>query len=436
MAGFDLTDWQRYCHTVIRPAARATDAAEEVSEAVWAGLCERGYLRLFHAPSSPLIWPAMMALAEACGATFWRATLSTALAGQMIAAFGRAAVRSRWLAGLADGSQLGAFAASERGSGSDPASYTARLRRRGGGWILSGAKDRITGATDAAVAAVLCPAEDEAGTPLGLALAFVDLADPRATRTRRRTLGLRGMSFGQLAFADVALDDTEVTPGTTMPRILTVVEWGQVVQALCGLGLGRAALTEAERFLADRRSFGRPLAEHAAVRAQLDDARHTLDAGDAIARRALAAKAGGGVAGESIVIAKIFCSEAGLAACQTALRLCGGWGYTTELEVERLVRDAHGNIPAGLPNDRLRELLIAPRVGIARRRRAGSAQHGSSDDVVAGRWLEHVAGWPHRRGAAQRDTGAPCPSLAAAAPMWRSAPSGPRSAPTSHSPDS
>jgi len=364
VTGFDLPDWQRYCGTVIRAAARATDAAAQVSAEVWAGLSERGYLGLFHGPTSPHLVPAMLALAEACSATFWRATLSSALAGQMIASFGAPAVRSRWLAGLVSGREIGAFAASERGSGSDPASYAARLRRRGDRWILSGAKDRITGATDATVAAVLCQAEDEARAPLGLALAFVGLDDPRVTRIRRQTLGLRGMSFGQLAFADVALDDADVTLGTAMPRILTVVEWGQVVQALCGLGVGHAALAEAERFLSDRRSFGRALAAHAAVRAQLDDAADALAAGGAIARAALAAKADGGVAGEAVVIAKIFCTEAGLAACQTALRLCGGWGYTTELEVERMVRDAYGNIPAGLPNDRLRELLIAPRVGV------------------------------------------------------------------------
>ncbi|MGL5809562.1 MAG: acyl-CoA dehydrogenase family protein [Nocardioides sp.] len=364
MTAFDVAEWQQYCETVIRPAARATDLAERVDEAIWVGLCERGYLGLFHAPISPLIGPAMMALAEACGATFWRATLSTALAGQMISAFAAPAVRSRWLDGLTNGNCLGAFAASERGSGSDPASYAVRLRRRADRWVLSGSKDRITGISDAAVAAVLCPAEDDAGEPLGLALAFVDLADPRVTRTRRRTLGLRGMSFGELAFADVVLKPHEVTPGTSMSQILTVVEWGQVVQALCGLGVGSAALADAERFLADRHSFGRPLAENPVVRAQLEDARDAVVAGGAIARRALAIKVDGGVAGETIVVAKIFCTEAGLAACQTALRLCGGWGYTTELEVERMVRDAHGNIPAGLPNDRLRELLIAPRVGV------------------------------------------------------------------------
>jgi alkylation response protein AidB-like acyl-CoA dehydrogenase len=63
-------------------------------------------------------------------------------------------------------------------------------------------------------------------------------------------------------------------------------------------------------------------------------------------------------------MAKIFASEAGVRACQTALGLCGGWGYSTELPVERMLRDAHGNVPAGLPNERLRDLLVCPQLGI------------------------------------------------------------------------
>ena len=361
---FDLQEWERFCRSEVRLAARATDEKERASEAIWNGLCERGYFQLFHVPSSPVLYPAMAALAEACGSTFWKATLSTALVGRMIATFGGAAVQTRWLEGVVSGRQVGCFAATERGSGSDPASYATRLRRRGAGWILTGEKDRIANAPDAAVAAVLCPALDEAGGALGLALAIIDLLDSRVERVRHRTLGLRGLALGRLRFDDTEVDDSAVTLGTTMAKILTVVEWGQAVQVLSAIGLGRAALTEAEAFVRERVSFGRPLASNAAVRRQLDDAHFDLDSAAALARSAIAKKAAGEIAGERMALAKVFCTEVGLAACQTALRLCGAWGYTTELEVERLVRDAHGNIPAGLPNDRLRELLIAPRVGV------------------------------------------------------------------------
>lgn len=368
-SAFDPELWQRFCHEVVRPAAREADRREEVSREIWSALGELGYLRLFHDAGvddggAARLYPAMLALAEACAATFWKATISSALCGKMLAAFAQPAMQTRWVPGLASGRWIGAFAASERGSGSDPASYAAKLQRRADGWWLSGEKQRISNASDADVAAVLCPAFDEAGAPLGLALAVVELAAPGVSRGRYPTMGLRAMSLGRLGFEAVRLDDAAVTLGTSMARILTVVEWGQVVQAMSGLGAGRAALAEAERFLGERPSFGRPLAGHPAIRHRLDGAHLQLAATAALARRAVARKAKGELAGEQIVAAKISCSEAGLAACQGALRVCGGWGYTGELAVERLVRDAHGNLPAGLPNDRLRELLIAPRLGV------------------------------------------------------------------------
>jgi butyryl-CoA dehydrogenase len=397
-AAFSLAAWRRFCREVVQPAAPQADRSALISEEIWSGVGEHGYLQLFHAAplQAEVLWPAMMALAEACAATFWKATISSALCGRMIAAFASAELQQRWLGELAAGGCVGAFAATERGSGSDPASYAARLLQRGAGWVLRGEKDRISNACDAAVAAVLCPAFDEREQPLGLALAVVELRGATVTRTRRETLGLRAMELGRLVFDDTPLSAEAVTLDTTMEEVLSVVEWGHVIHSVSGLGVGRRALLEAERFLCERPSFGRPLVEHPVVRAQVEEARAELAAGAALARRAVRAKARGEVAmmeagvgvgvgvgvehpavgpaaEEAIVAAKIFCSEAGLAACQTAMRVCGGWGFTTELEVERLLRDAHGNAPAGLPNDRLRELLIAPRLGFdAWKRREGS----------------------------------------------------------------
>jgi alkylation response protein AidB-like acyl-CoA dehydrogenase len=155
-----------------------------------------------------------------------------------------------------------------------------------------------------------------------------------------------------------------------MAAALQVVEWGQVIQALCGIGAGEAALSEARRFVEGRQSFGRPLADNEVVQHHLDEAELELYAATLLARRAVAAKARGEVAGADIVMAKIFGTEAGVRACHAALTVCGGWGYSTEMPVERFLRDAYGNIPAGLPNDRLRELLVASRVGADPWRRA------------------------------------------------------------------
>ncbi len=361
---FDLAEWQRFCAGDVRAAARETDASAKVSERVWRGVCERGFLRLFHQLPEPDAPPAMDALATACASTFWRATISSALCGRMIAEMGSPALQARWISGLATGESLGAFAATERGSGSDPASYMTRLHRRGSRWELTGEKTRISNAPDAHVVAVLCPACDENGRDLGLALAVVDLCSAGITRTRHDSLGLRGMGWGALAFERVRLDDESVVLDATMARTLKTVEWGQAIQSVCAIGLARAALHEAESFVSERVSFGRPLSQNGVVREHLDTARREIDAAALLVRDVTEGKARATVVGERMLVAKIFSTEAAVRACQAALRVAGGWGYSTALELERLLRDAYGNIPAGLPNDRLRDLLVTSRLGV------------------------------------------------------------------------
>lgn len=357
---FDMAAWTNFCAREIAARASETDRHARISREIWRGVGEHGYLQLFHKPHDGDLYGAMLALARACAATFWTATISSALCGRMLRELARGA--DGWIEGLASGAKLGCFAATESGSGSDPASYRSSLRRVEGGWELSGEKTRVANAPDADVAAVLSPAFEHDGTPLGLALAIVDLSAPGVARTRLRALGLRGMSWGSLAFDAVRLAASAVELNTTMPRTLTVVEWGQVIQIMSAIGAAEAGLEAARAFVSTRVSFGHALAENEAVRVRLGGAKLEIDAASLLAREVVAKKARGEIAGAPLIMAKIFATEAGVRACQTALGVCGGWGYSSELAVERLLRDALGNVPAGLPNERLRELVACQKL--------------------------------------------------------------------------
>lgn len=199
-------------------------------------------------------------------------------------------------------------------------------------------------------------------SPAGLQTLVLALAEACAAALWKATMSPALRQWMDLEEAQ--LDGALLIAGETLARLLTRGEWRQVVQALCALGMGRSALDEAETFLAENPAARRSLPRYQAVRTKLDEARRELAAGEALVRCAVGKKASGEAAGEAIVAAKIFCSEAGLAACRSALKVCGGWGASTELAVEQLVRDTLGDVPAGPPNDRLRELIISPRVGI------------------------------------------------------------------------
>jgi alkylation response protein AidB-like acyl-CoA dehydrogenase len=370
MEKFGLPAWENFCKTEIRNRSRQADAEAKIPAEIRKGMAELGYLKIFHGGNSgqpgvsgDVLYRAMEVLAEACASTFWSATISSALCGRMIAELCGDVQRERWVPQLCTGKVLGCFAATERGSGSDPASYQTTVRRHGGGWILNGEKTRVTNAPEADVAVVLAKSASEEGESQGLALVVLDMRKHPVARSRHGSMGLRAMPWGTLHFESLVVDDDSVI-GITMPKTLQSVEWGQVIQTVSAIGLAHSALRMAEDFVSARLSFGKNLSEFSAVRAQLQSAKDEIAGARIYARKAINLKAHGELGGSKIVIAKIFSTEASVRACEVALRCAGGWGYTTDLELERFLRDAYGNIPSGLPNDRLRELLICPKLGV------------------------------------------------------------------------
>lgn len=368
---FDLQSWINFCQITVSAQARHADTNKKVIPDIWNEIADHGFLRIFHEDDSgklPVngntLYQAMEALAEACASTFWTATISSALCGRMITELCDSELRDKWVPALMKGSVLGCFAATERGSGSDPSSYKTAIRRQENKWILTGEKTRVTNAPNADVAVVLSNVIGENGEKTGLALVVLDLQQHRVTRVRHDSLGLRGMTWGTLQFDSLQIEDEAVITGITMAKTLQTVEWGQVIQTLSAIGLARAALKGAEAFMSKRPSFGKNLSEFDWIKYQLKKAHNEIEGVRIYARKAIAAKSRGELGGERVVISKILSTEASVRACEIAMKCGGGWGYSTELELERYLRDAYGNIPAGLPNDRLRELLICPKVGV------------------------------------------------------------------------
>ncbi len=363
-----LDDFEALCARELAPRAAQVDRAAAVPRDHWRALRDAGYLRLFHAPEDGGTGAdgaaqarAMEALASACASTFWEATISTLLCGRMLHALCGPHHRERWLRPIVAGERIGAFAASEDAAGSDPGSYRATLRRGASGPRLSGVKSRISNATTADVAVVL--ARD--GDPDGAALCYV-VVDLRGEGVRRREqpkLGLRGMSWGVIEFDDVAIAPEDVIAGADIAKTLQVVEWGQVLQAWCGVGIAARSLAEAAAYARRREAFGRPIAHLPAVYGRLAEVRAEVDAARLLATDATARKAAGLPARDEVMMAKVYATEAAVRAVDAAMRTLAGWGYSLEHPVERLYRDALANVPAGLPNDRLRELLACGMVG-------------------------------------------------------------------------
>jgi alkylation response protein AidB-like acyl-CoA dehydrogenase len=362
--GFD-----RLCRERIAPRAREADRTGVLPRESWEDLVRGGYLGLFHPPEmggsgadGAAQALAMESLARACASTFWAVSISTVLCGKILHELCAPHHHARWLRPIVAGTKIGCFAATEEGAGSDPGSYKATVRRTARGLRLSGQKSRVSNATSADVAVVLARRDEPSGQ--GLCYAVVDLRREGIYRAEQPKLGLSAMPWGTLAFDDVAIDDEDLVTSASMDRTLRAVEWGQLLQTFCALGLAEAALEACLEYTMKRQAFGRPMAHLQVVHARLADMRVEIDAARLLAVEVAWTKGQGGVARESVMMAKIHATEMAVRVADAAMRTFGGWGYSKDHVVERLYRDALANVPAGLPTDRLRELLACSTVGV------------------------------------------------------------------------
>jgi alkylation response protein AidB-like acyl-CoA dehydrogenase len=381
MSWLSLTDEQRafqarfdeLCRTRIAPRARATERDGRISAQSWRDLVEAGYPRLFHPPAQGGLGAdgvtlaiAMECLGRACASTLWAVSVSAVLCGKILATLGTPRLQQTWLPPILAGERVGCFAGTEHGAGSDPASYETALVAAGGGLRLRGEKSRISNAGIADVAVVVARAEADTHPSgrAGICFVVVDLRQPPVARAEIEKLGLGGMSWGTLRFDDVPVDRDDVLFEADLEKNLQAVEWGQLLQTFCAIGLAQAALDASVTFARQRSAFGRPIAHLEVVHARLADMHAEIQAARLLGLEAAWSKGQGQPARELIMMAKINATEMSVRAADAAMRTFGGWGYARDHVVERLYRDSLANIPAGLTTDRLRELLVCPAVGV------------------------------------------------------------------------
>lgn len=357
------------CRERVAPRAAQADRTGTLPRESLEELRAAGFFALFHPPeaggtgaSGALLGEVMEHLGRACASTLWTTTISTALCGKILWNLCRPAHHQRWLAPIVRGELTGCFAASERGSGNDPGSYQTTLHRTDRGFRLTGEKCRVANAPIAEVAVVLARTT---GPGSGLGYAVVDLRQPGVRRTKLEPAGLRAMPWGVLQFDELELPEEDVILDATMERTLRSVEWGQLIQSCCALGVAQAALDASVAYTRERTAFGRPIMHLEVVRERLARMHVDLAGARALTRQAAGILATGRSAAEVVMMAKIHATEMGVRVTEAALRTFAGWGFQAGSLVERLHRDSLGNVPAGLTTDRLRELLMCPALGLS-----------------------------------------------------------------------
>jgi hypothetical protein len=283
----------------------------------------------------------VLALAEIAAADCSTAVIMgvTNMVGETIARYGTEAQKARCLPRLASAEWLaGAFALSEPQAGSDAAALATRAVRRGGGWVIDGAKQWITSGDVAGVMVVWAKTE-----PDGMTAFLVEQGTPGLHVGRHEEkMGIRASSTVPLTFDGCEVPDEARlgAVGEGYRIALSALAGGRIGIGAQATGTIRAALDASTRYAKERKAFGVPIAEHQAIAFMLADMALDHDASGLLTLRAAALKAAGEPFVREASMAKLFASEAAQRAVSRAVQIHGGYGYTTEFPVERLYRDA------------------------------------------------------------------------------------------------
>jgi acyl-CoA dehydrogenase len=277
-------------------------------------------------------------------------TLSVHVLSQLpVSSWGSEEQRARWLPAMLSGEALGAFALTEPHAGSDASAIRLRATRVGPAqaptaYRLDGSKIWISNAPDAERYLVFATLEPGAGADAITAF-LVEKGTPGFDFGRKeRKLGIRSCPAAELVFegAELPVENRLGEEGEGYRIALSALGEGRISIAAACTGLAQAALDAAARYLTERRAFGGPLSDQQGLRFMLAEMAQKVAAARALTRAAAEARDRGEPIAEASSLAKWTASDAAMSVAVDAVQLFGGYGYSREYPVERMLRDAKG----------------------------------------------------------------------------------------------
>ncbi|HET7425161.1 MAG TPA: acyl-CoA dehydrogenase family protein, partial [Gemmatimonadales bacterium] len=286
----------------------------------------------------------------------------TNLGTSPIVEFGTKAQRERYVPLLASGRVLGGFGLTEPGAGSDAGGTATTAVDKGDHYLLNGAKIFITHAGVGEIFNVTARTEPGNGSrgitsfivtkdtvdlertkALGIGHA-ADLPKTKGVRAGKKQdkMGWRASDTRELIFENAVVPKENVlgTPGQGFVNFLKTLDAGRIGIAALSLGIAEGAYDEALRYAGERKQFGRAIGSFQGVSFQLADMATEIEAGTHLLYHAAWLKQNGRPFKKEAAMAKLFCSELAMRATTKAVQIFGGYGYTTEYPVERMMRDA------------------------------------------------------------------------------------------------
>ena len=270
---------------------------------------------------------------------------SHSLATWMLAKHGSEEQRRRWLPDLATGKRRSGIALTEPGAGSDLQGISTVARRDGDHYVVNGAKTWITNARHADPLPVLVKTDPEAQPRhKGMAVLMIEQGTPGFSVGKDLgKLGYKGPESSEVFLNDCLVPVENVLGGKEgqgLQQALSALEFGRVNIAGRAVGVAQACLDKSIAYARERNAFGRPIAEFQAIQLKLADMATEVQAARLLTWWAASALDSGKRADLETGMAKLYASEICIKAALEAMRIHGGYGYSTEFEIERFYRDA------------------------------------------------------------------------------------------------
>jgi alkylation response protein AidB-like acyl-CoA dehydrogenase len=263
---------------------------------------------------------------------------------KLILTFGTEQQKQHYLPKMATGEIRATMALTEPGGGSDLQALTTSARLDSDGYLVNGAKTWITNARRSQLIALLCKTDPKARPKhKGISILLVEPGTGFTVSKDLPKLGYKGVESCELSFTDYRAPATALLgeqEGRGFAQMMKGLEIGRIQVASRALGVARAALDDALRYAQERESFGKPIWRHQSIGNYLADMATKYTAARQLVLFAAERYDAGDRCDMEAGMAKLFASETAMEIALNAVRVHGGYGYSTEFDVERYFRDA------------------------------------------------------------------------------------------------
>ena len=304
-------------------------------------------------------------IGAACGSTGLSYAAHNSLGCGPIVYFGTEDQKQRYLPNLAAGKYLGAWGLTEPGAGSDAAGQKTTAVLDGDAYVLNGSKNFITNSPYAGVFTIMAMTDKSKGNH-GISAFLVEPAWPGFSISKHeKKMGMRGSPTCSLAFDNVRVPQANLSGeiGTGFKQAMITLDSGRISIGALALGIAEGAYRESLAYAKERQQFGQPIGKFQAIQFMLADMAMNIAAARHFVYNAARMRDAHQPFKVEACYAKLFASEMATKVCLDAIQIMGGYGYTRDYPVERMLRDAK-LCEIGEGTSQVQRMVIARQLGL------------------------------------------------------------------------